>query len=84
MINIERGVDYMSILAGNLEKGKTSPISKTEITFSLYDKFCEETGREKPAYLGWESKTRTVIHVDWKDAIAFYQWASCLHSHIAF
>lgn len=51
-------------------------ISKTEITFEQYDKFCDSTGRSKPSDNGWGRGTRPVINVSWQDAVAFCEWAS--------
>lgn len=51
-------------------------ISKFEVTFEQYDKFCEETGREKPTDAGWGRGTRPVINVSWQDAVAFTEWLS--------
>ena len=52
-------------------------MSKYEITFAQYDRFCEATGREKPDDEGWGRKNRPVIHVSWHDAVAFADWMGC-------
>lgn len=49
-------------------------ISKYEVTFGQYDKFCEETNRKKPADEGWGRGSRPAINVSWKDAVAFTEW----------
>lgn len=49
-------------------------LSKTEITFDQFDKFCEETKREKSDDAGWGRGKRPVIYVDFDDATAFCQW----------
>jgi formylglycine-generating enzyme required for sulfatase activity len=49
-------------------------ISKYEITFAQYDKFCSETGRSKPSDGGWGRGTMPVINVSWTDADAFCTW----------
>lgn len=51
-------------------------MSKYEVTFAHYDKFCEATGRTKPDDEGWGRGNRPVINVSWHDAMAFCQWLS--------
>ena len=51
-------------------------ISKTEITFAQFDKFCEETGYDKPNDRGWGRGTRPVINVNVEDANKFCNWLS--------
>jgi formylglycine-generating enzyme required for sulfatase activity len=51
-------------------------ISKYEITFTHYDKFCEKTGRTTPNDEGWGREKRPVINVTWDDAKAFCDWLS--------
>ena len=51
-------------------------ISKYEITFDQYDRFCDDTGRGKPSDNGWGRGTRPVINVSWHDAKAFCDWMS--------
>ena len=51
-------------------------ISKYEVTFEQYDKFCEETFRNKPNDEGWGRGNRPVIYVNWDDAKAFCEWLS--------
>lgn len=50
-------------------------IDKHPVTFELYDKFCEATGRAKPADQGWGRGKHPVINVDWEDAAAYAHWA---------
>ena len=51
-------------------------ISKYEVTFEQYDKFCKATCRSKPSDSGWGRGSRPVINVSWNDAKAFCQWLS--------
>jgi formylglycine-generating enzyme required for sulfatase activity len=51
-------------------------ISKYEITFEQYDRFCEETSRNKTDDFGWGRGTRPVTDVSWEDASAFCSWLS--------
>ncbi len=51
-------------------------ISKYEVTFEQYDKFCEATGRSKPSDYYWGRGDRPVIDVSWDDAKAFCDWLS--------
>lgn len=52
-------------------------MSKYEVTFDQYDKFCEATGRKKPDDNGWGRGNRPVINVSWDDATAFANWMNC-------
>lgn len=63
--------------AGELQHQVTiSPfsISKCEITFEQYDRFCEATGKRKPSDKGWGRGKRPVINVSWIDANDFAKW----------
>ena len=51
-------------------------ISETEVTFAQFDKFCEETGYDKPNDRGWGRGTRPVINVNVEDANKFCEWLS--------
>jgi formylglycine-generating enzyme required for sulfatase activity len=51
-------------------------MGRYEVTFAEYDRFAEATGRKKPSDNGWGRGNRPVIHVAWKDAIAYAQWLS--------
>jgi formylglycine-generating enzyme required for sulfatase activity len=51
-------------------------LSKTEVTFEQFDRFCQSTGRDKPGDEGWGRGSRPVINVDFDDATAFCQWLS--------
>ena len=49
-------------------------MSKFEITFDLYDAYCDSVGLEKPEDNGWGRGNRPVINVTWRDANNFAQW----------
>jgi formylglycine-generating enzyme required for sulfatase activity len=51
-------------------------ISTYEVTFAIYDKFCEETGRGRPDDKSMGRGNRPVINVSWNDANAFCNWLS--------
>jgi formylglycine-generating enzyme required for sulfatase activity len=46
-------------------------MDKYEVTFDLYDRFCEAAGRAKPSDSGWGRGNRPVINVSWNDATAY-------------
>jgi formylglycine-generating enzyme required for sulfatase activity len=52
-------------------------MSKYEVTFEQYDRFCEAIGRDKPDDNGWGRGKRPVIYVSWHDAKAFAEWMGC-------
>ncbi len=52
-------------------------MSKYEITFEQYDRFCEATGHIKPDDQGWGRENRPVVKVSWDDAKAFADWMGC-------
>lgn len=49
-------------------------ISKYEVTFDEYDRFCEATGRNKSFDYGWGRGNHPVINVTWNDAKAYCKW----------
>jgi formylglycine-generating enzyme required for sulfatase activity len=51
-------------------------IGRYPVTFDEYDRFCEATGREKPADATWGRGRRPVINVGWDHAQAYIAWLS--------
>jgi formylglycine-generating enzyme required for sulfatase activity len=51
-------------------------VSRYEVTFDQYDRFCDDTGWSKPDDQGWGRGNRPVINVSWNDADAFCDWLS--------
>jgi formylglycine-generating enzyme required for sulfatase activity len=51
-------------------------ISKYEVTFAQYDRYCQEAKIEKAGDEGWGRKNRPVINVSWTEAAAYCEWLS--------
>lgn len=51
-------------------------ISKYEVTFAMYDEFCEQTGGVRPDDQGMGRGDRPVINVSWHEAEEFCHWLS--------
>ncbi len=49
-------------------------LSQHEVTFSDYDLFALDTGRQLPDDEGWGRGTRPVINISWNDANAYADW----------
>ncbi len=49
---------------------------KTAVTFTMYDIFCQLTGREKAEDEGWGRASRPVINVSYWDAVDYCSWLS--------
>jgi formylglycine-generating enzyme len=52
-------------------------MSKYEITFDQYDKYCEAKGINKPSDNGWGRGNLPVININWNEAKAFAEWMGC-------
>ena len=50
--------------------------ARYEVTFEEYDRFCDDTHRERPDDRGWGRGVQPVIHVDWNDAQVYCNWLS--------
>jgi len=51
-------------------------VGKYPVTFDEYDRYCKETGAEKPSDWDWGRGRRPVINVSWFDAIGYCDWMS--------
>lgn len=49
-------------------------ISKYEITFEMFDAYCDSIGIPKPDDEGWGRGNRPVINVTWREANNFAKW----------
>jgi sulfatase modifying factor 1 len=86
-VDIPAGTFTMGSPKGEMEREKNETqhqvtlraykMSKYEITFEQYDRFCEATGRNKPDDSGWGRDSRPVMRVSWDDAKAFADWMGC-------
>ncbi|MBF0256141.1 MAG: SUMF1/EgtB/PvdO family nonheme iron enzyme [Gammaproteobacteria bacterium] len=51
-------------------------IGRSEVTFDLYDRFAQATGRALPDDNGWGRGSMPVINISWEDAQALAAWLS--------
>jgi len=51
-------------------------VGEYPVTFDEYDRYCRETGTEKPYDSGWGRERRPVINVSWFNAIEYCNWLS--------
>ena len=84
VVDIHGGVFEMG--SANKDKSKDSDellhkssigdykISKYEITFDLFDAYCDSIGIPKPNDEGWGRGNRPVINVTWREANNFAKW----------
>lgn len=56
-------------------KVKSFYIDKYEVTVEQYLKFCDETGRQKPAATWSLESNHPISNISWEDANSYAQWA---------
>jgi iron(II)-dependent oxidoreductase len=49
-------------------------IGKYQVTFEQYDKYCEDTGKDRPKDKGWGRGDLPVIYVSWQNVTAYCEW----------
>jgi len=83
-------IEWVNIPAGTFQMGSIEEsdatvhrvkldafyMSKTPVTFSQYDLFCESVGLAIPNDRGWGRGNRPVINVSWNEAVDFCKWLS--------
>jgi len=81
MVEVPRGSFMMGDLQGNGFRDEKPvhwvnipayAVSRCEITFDEYERFCKKTNRKSPD--GKISGDRPVVNVSWEDAVAYTQW----------
>lgn len=53
---------------------KPFSISRYEVSFELFDQFCEEVGHPRPRDFGWGRGQHPVVDVTWYDVTVFIDW----------
>ncbi len=81
MVLVEGGTFYMGRNSGDIIERpahkvtvKDFYISRYEVTFADYDRYCEATGRSKPDDEGWGRGNRPVIHLTKDEMIEYCSW----------
>ena len=54
-------------------------LDKYEVSFDLYDLYCEDQQKSPPADNGWGRRSRPVINITWYEAVQFCNWLSSRH-----
>jgi formylglycine-generating enzyme required for sulfatase activity len=54
-------------------------LDKFEVSFDLYDIYCEDTNQKSPSDNNWGRRSRPAINVSWFDAVQFCNWLSGKH-----
>ena len=51
-------------------------ITPTQVTFAMYDVYCDATGAKKPDDEDWGRGERPAININWYDAVRYANWLS--------
>jgi len=54
---------------------------RTEVTFEMYDAFCDSIGRTRHSDEGWGRGQYPVVNVSWYDAVLYCNWISEQHGY---
>ncbi|MBK8702903.1 MAG: SUMF1/EgtB/PvdO family nonheme iron enzyme [Saprospiraceae bacterium] len=56
-------------------------IGRFEVTFEEFDRYCADTGADRPDDKGWGRGKRPVMNVSWYDAVNYCNWLSRQHGY---